>query len=81
MQDINVHIPEASWKITIEEAMALMGSHTIMMTQACMTDGQGDNTSVGMADRSCGSAGGRQRMFVWDNAFFKVRHQCSAARY
>lgn len=61
-----------NWTIDATEIMAVMGSHTIMMPQACMTDGQqpSDGTTPDMADRTCG--GGRQRMFTWDNAWFKV---------
>ena len=65
---------DAGLRVNAQEVMALMGAHAIMMTHACTTNGEAPagGTVPDMGDRTCGGAGGRQRMFTWDNAFFKV---------
>lgn len=67
---INDHISEGNWKLDPVDVMALMGSHTIMMTQGCSTSGE-QKMGLPMSDRTCGGKGGRQRMFSWDNSFFQ----------
>ena len=55
-------------KFTIEEALALMGSHTLIDNQACTTDAGGDGTAI----TTIGGAGcsGTKRLFQWNNAYF-----------
>lgn len=73
LKEINAKIEDAKWQLTQAESLALMGSHTILMTQACMTTGEGSNeTAPDMGDRTCAGSGGVQRMFNWDNSFFQV---------
>ena len=74
VQEINPLMDDARWHLSAEEVMAIMGSHTLVMTQACTTDApQPASPTAAMSDRTCGGAGGRQRAFTWDNSFFKVR--------
>ena len=72
LQEINSWIEEEQWKVTPAETTALMGAHTLVMTYACTTTGQAPDGSAtpDLGDRTCGGAGGRQRMFTWDNSFF-----------
>lgn len=75
LQDINGFQPDAAWHVGADEVMALMGAHAIMMTLGCTTTADtGENSTVpDLGDRTCRGAGGRQRMFTWDNSFFQVR--------
>ena len=62
--------------MTPAETTALMGAHTLVMTYACTTTGAAADgaATAALGDRTCGGAGGRQRMFTWDNSFFLVRN-------
>jgi hypothetical protein len=61
-----------TWKFSIEEGLALMGSHTLIDNQGCTTDGTPKTPAANTiySNRKCG--GGTQRMFKWDNKYFKV---------
>lgn len=74
MQDINGKIGDAQWRLSPAEATALMGSHALSFTLACTTTGAAANGAynAGLGDRTCAGVGGRQRMFTWDNSYFKV---------
>jgi hypothetical protein len=65
-------IENASWKIKPQEALALMGSHTIMSTQACMTEAPGGSDGAALNDRTCAGTGGKLRLFSWTNSYYQV---------
>lgn len=66
---------EPGMKLTLREALSLMGAHTAMSRQACMTDApvQRGGKIVAINDRTCGGEGGRVRAFSWTNSYYKVR--------
>lgn len=74
MKEINGLQPDVAWRIKPDEIMAMMGAHSILMTHACTTTGEQTpegSPMADMGDRTCAGQGGRQRMFTWDNSFFK----------
>lgn len=56
------------WKFTIDDAIALMGSHNLIDNQACTTDGSNVVPAGDLLDKGCDS---NQRMFYWDNSYYK----------
>ena len=72
LNDVNEQIPEGRWKLTQEDATALLGAHGMMQNQNCMTDGSQPGTAPGMTDRTCSGAGGIQRQFKWSNHYWMV---------
>jgi hypothetical protein len=83
IQELNGLIKDTRWHVKADEVAALMGAHTILMTHGCTTTGTqpANGTAMpDMGDRTCGGRGGRQRMFTWDNSFFKVRLKQQASR-
>jgi hypothetical protein len=74
LEKLNSRTPDPKWHLTATEALALMGSHTLIDNQGCATTGASDPTKFAninsLGDRQCG--GGKQRMFTWDNSYFKV---------
>lgn len=79
LQELNGLQPDAGWHVGADEVVALMGAHAIMMTHGCTTTADMDvnGTVADLGDRTCGGAGGRQRMFTWDNSFFQVHLPCN----
>jgi hypothetical protein len=73
VQDVNSLVTSGpQWQLTATDVMAIMGSHSIMMTLACTTGGT-QVEGLAIDDRTCGGSGGRQRMFTWDNSFYQVQ--------
>jgi hypothetical protein len=67
LNDLN-GVAEDGFKFLPGEALALMGSHTLIDNQACTTDGR-TNGAVDkqQIDKPKCSPDGQQRMFKWDN--------------
>lgn len=70
MQEVNDVIADAASKLNVRDAVALMGSHTLMMPQACTTDDAAGTADLN--DRTCGGQGGNQRLFWWDSSWYRV---------
>ena len=54
----------------LDEALALMGSHTLMDNHACTTDAV-KPPGTGIGEISTEGCGGQKRMFQWRNDYFR----------
>ena len=68
LNTLNQYTEGNAWDFTVEDSLALMGSHTLMDNLACTTDGAA--SARGAKKIGTQGCGGTKRMFQWTNAYF-----------